>query len=219
MSVAKMSARARGSEAPVTKKRKVTKSSNAPRRQPSKEQLCTRVALYERANSDQSQSRGTPVFRQPHSPQPLMRRRQAATEDQIQDEDMVDDEDLPPEPKSLNDKHQALGKIFALTIWPWPSPSWWISDPEEVEVPRNKRLSKKQQETKEAKQKLDAKKHLEFLNFIRLDNDVPYDVWTSKAFQSAVTVFYTRCTCLHSDNHFSSFWQGHERFDLTPCQS
>jgi hypothetical protein len=168
-------------DAPAAKRHKANPKpgSGLRRQRPSKEQLRSRVSQSERENSIRSQSRETPTFHQPRSPQPLPGRRQAANQ--------------PPAPqKALSEKPKDLGKIFALTIWPWPSPSWWIGNAEEeaAPAPRNAQgLSKDEQILERAKQQLDAKKRAEFLNFIRFEKDISHEVWTTKAFQSAVTIF------------------------------
>ena len=189
-----MPGRAQETDAPVAKKRKVTKSGNAPRRQPSREQLRTRVALYERANSDRSQNRGTPVFHQPHSPQPPSRRRQAAAEDE--DQDLLEIDPEPGTPKA--DTYGDYGRKFALKIWPWPSSSWWVGDSAEEQAapaPRSVRgLSEEEKKLEEAKRRLDTKIRAEFLKYVRLDLDLSDEVWKTKKFRAEVTVLCVRCT-------------------------
>jgi len=83
------------------------------------------------------------------------------------------------------ERYKAIGKIFALKIWPWPSSNWWIGDegasaaPEEGSGPMKELAATK---------KLDAKKKIEFTAFLYIDMGIADGDWMATKFKSQVII-------------------------------
>ena len=80
--------------------------------------------------------------------------------------------------KPDEERNKSLGKIFALTIWPWPSSSWWIV---------NRRNTNPTSDP-------DFKERDRFITFLAIDMGLETDEWTRMAFQQEVLFlshFYT----------------------------
>lgn len=88
-------------------------------------------------------------------------------------------------------RYKAIGKIFALKIWPWPSSNWWIGDEGANAVPEQatRRLSLAQK-LDAAKKGLDAKKRAELVAFMYIEMGVPEDEWLSSRFRSQVLILH-----------------------------
>ena len=88
-------------------------------------------------------------------------------------------------------RYKAIGKIFTLKIWPWPSSSWWIGDEGASVAPeQSTRRLKLAQKLDVAKKGLDAKKRAKFVAFMYIEMNIPEDEWLSSEFRSQVSILY-----------------------------
>ena len=85
-------------------------------------------------------------------------------------------------------RFRAIGKMFALKIWAWPSSSWWIGD-EVVERPPARRVSQAEDFVLRRK-KLDAMKQREFSGFLFVDMGISRDEWMVPIFKSEVQYLF-----------------------------
>jgi len=87
-------------------------------------------------------------------------------------------------------RYRAIGKMFALKIWAWPSSSWWIGD-EVVERPPAGRVSQAEDFVLR-RRKLEATKQREFSGFLFVDMGISRDEWMTPIFKSEVlSVLFT----------------------------
>jgi len=90
--------------------------------------------------------------------------------------------------------YKALGKLFTMRIWPWPSSNWWIGDldydEEAVVMPRHRGLDPEEAKLAEDKKKLEAMVRKKFNGFLAIDMGMPAEEWMSNEFRSQV-IFHT----------------------------
>jgi hypothetical protein len=73
-------------------------------------------------------------------------------------------------------RYKAMGKIFALKIWPWPSPGWWISN-----------IGTGNQTRANQTTDLDAKMRDKFITFLGFDMGMSTEEWMRPGFMQAVS--------------------------------
>jgi len=87
--------------------------------------------------------------------------------------------------------YKALGKLFTMRIWPWPSSNWWIGDldrdEEAVVMPRHRGLDPEEAKLAEDKKKLETMARNKFNGFLIIDMGIPAEEWMSNEFRSQVT--------------------------------
>ena len=75
------------------------------------------------------------------------------------------------------ERFKMMGKIFALTAWPWPSPSWWIAQRNQPQVGRDTDP--------------DAKERDKFIAFLGIEMGMSAAEWMRPVFRQEVFVFHT----------------------------
>lgn len=93
-----------------------------------------------------------------------------APDQEDEDEDEEDDEEMLERLQKLSEdeRNKAMGKIFALKFWPWPSPTWWII---------NARGNRSRMGG------LEAKKSGEFISFLGIDMGLSTEDWMHPNFR------------------------------------
>ena len=196
----------------ASKKKKTARATRSSTRSPtglSKQVLMKRIS---RQSSQQSRSRddrrwGAPIFYQPsQSPSPNRLasssknpNHTAARAPRVQDhKDQEDNEgsDEELDPKAVVDallklptdqRYMSISKMFALKLWPWVSPNWWLGEEQVTKVPRGStRMSSAEKKVLERK-KLEEKNRWEFKTFMLIDMDISSEEWMTAQFRSNVS--------------------------------
>ena len=83
------------------------------------------------------------------------------------------------------ERYKAMGKTFALKVWPWPSPNWWVTSLERNEQP-GKAIQPGSPE---------ARKN-QFTTFVGFDMDLSSEEWGKPHFKREVCFFFHHFTHL-----------------------
>ena len=128
-----------------------------------------------------------------------MQQREAGDLDKESDEDDEDDEDEEDveeniltrlEKYSESERSRAIGKIFALKIWPWPSSDWWIGWSEELILVLVRNDENMGEVLAASKKNLNLVKKEQFRTFLTLDMGISMEDWTQKVFKTQVTTLH-----------------------------
>jgi hypothetical protein len=74
-------------------------------------------------------------------------------------------------------RYKVMGKVFALTVFPWPSPNWWIAKRNQSQVSRAADP--------------DAKERNRFTTFLAIDMGLSSEEWMRPVFKQEVLLFFT----------------------------
>ena len=192
---------------PYSKKQKASSSAGLKKKsslRAEKSQLRRQIS----SSSEQSwQKTVAPTFHQPHSnesqsvgphPDRLMAH-EAGDLDEEPDEDDEDEEDKEDveeniltclEKYSESERNRAIGKIFALKIWPWPSSDWWIGQSEELTLVPVRNDENMGEVLAVSKKNLNLVMKEQFHTFLTLDMGILMEDWTQKVFKTQVTTLH-----------------------------
>lgn len=151
-------------------------------------------------SSTDNRRRKAPVISQPgrDSPSPgrdLARPAQRRPRDSDDEEDDSEDEEVETTLDRLdklpNDqRYTAIGKMFALKIWPWAPSSWWIGDEEVAEVAEASIRNSSQTKVLALQRKhLEAKVRGDFKAFLFMNAGILAEEWKTTQFRSQVTFY------------------------------
>ena len=89
-------------------------------------------------------------------------------------------------------RYKAIGKLFALKVWPWPSSNWWVGDEGEITMSRNvtRTSNPVREKLTAAKNKLEAMMKKDFTVFLGIDMAMSEDEWMTTKFKGQVSALY-----------------------------
>ena len=127
----------------------------------------------------------------PHSDRLMVCEAGDLDEEPDEDEEDVEENILTCLEKYLeSERNRAIGKIFMLKIWPWPSSDWWIGRSKEL-TPVLVRNDENMGEVLAASKKnLNLVKKEQFHTFLTLDMGISMEDWTQKVFKTQVTTLH-----------------------------
>jgi hypothetical protein len=119
--------------------------------------------------------------------QPVVGRSQQGFSGGLSGEEEEEEEEDDSEAASLKrlnqlpeeERYKAIGKMWALKIWPWASPNWWI-----VNTSGGPRIRGREDD-------LDSRMKSEFITFLGIDMGMSSDEWMHPKFRREVILFCT----------------------------
>lgn len=188
---------ARGLGRRASKKQKLSSGTNgSPKKRASKTSKIRKAKHIRQVSSELSSVDGrrqkpSQTFHQPLPDSQSVGRqpgRSTAAYEDIDDEPGEEDEEEDIPEGSADSRYKSIGKAFALKVWPWPSPNWWIGD-EVVTMPLDDATGTRMKDKlARAKGRLDIIKKAEFTTFLGLEMGISTEEWKTKKFRSEVTI-------------------------------